>query len=84
MQPEIIVQLIQFGAMGLLAFVIYVGKTVMDYHLSTLRSLIEGNMRLQEKMIDALLVLRSELVNSAKQGFSDERSGTSQKEKPIY
>lgn len=84
MQPEIIVQLIQFGAMGLLAFVIYVGKTVMDYHLTTLRTLIEGNMRLQEKMIDALLVLRSELVNSAKQDFSHERSGASQSEKSIY
>lgn len=81
MSPETMVQLLQFGAMGLLAFMIYVGKSVMDYHLSTLKVLIEGNQRLQEKMIDALLTLRSEFVNGAKRDFSNERSGASQIEK---
>ena len=82
MSPETIVQLLQFGAMGLLAFMIWTGKQIMDSHLATLKILIDGNQRLMERMIDALLELRNEQVKAAKQGFFDERSGASQTKKP--
>lgn len=81
MSPETIVQLLQFGAMGLLAFMIWTGKSIMDSHLATLKILIDGNQRLMERMIDALLELRNEQVKAAQQGFFHERSGASQTKK---
>lgn len=81
MSPETIVQLLQFGAMGLLAFMIWTGKQIMDRHLDTLKTLIDGSQQLMLKLIDVLLAIKSEQVNSAKRDFSNERSGTSQIEK---
>ena len=87
MQPEILVQIIQLGAMGLLGFLLWnimkQGSDILSNDSATLKTLIEGNQRLMEKLIDALLELkrdpgfRSETVNSAKRDFPSERSGTS-------
>lgn len=82
MSPETIVQLLQFGAMGLLAFMIWTGKSIMDSHIATLKILIDGNQKLMERLIGALLELKSEQVNVASsRDFFGERSGASPEKK---
>jgi predicted PurR-regulated permease PerM len=91
MQPEILVQIIQLGAMGLLGFLLWnimkQGQEILTAQSETLKSLIEGNQRLMEKLIDALLRLTNgdseQVVKGAERDFSAERSGTSQKEKSV-
>lgn len=79
MSPEIVVQLLQFGAMGLLAFMIWTGKQIMDSHIATLKTLIDGNQRLMERLIDALLKLRSEQVK----GVSFAQQNAERSEAPL-
>lgn len=59
MQPEILVQLIQLGAMGLLAFVLFnimaQGKQILEAQSQILKSLIEGNQAIMIKLIDLLM-----------------------------
>lgn len=84
MSPETVVQLLQFGAMGLLAFMIWTGKQIMDRHLDTLKTLIDGNQQLMLKLIDVLLAIKSEQVNSAKRDFPVSAAAQAKTENPNY
>lgn len=65
MQPEILVQLIQLGAMGLLAFVLFnimaQGKSILEAQSQTLKSLIEGNQQIMIKLIDLIVTQKAQI-----------------------
>lgn len=70
MQPEVLVQLIQLGAMGLLAVVLYFVMQqqfkLIELLASTLKDIIAQNASLQKAMLQALLDAKDESVVLAK------------------
>lgn len=84
MTPELVVQLVQLGAIGLLAMVLYFimsqGSRFLDSQAAVLKSLIEGNQRLMEKLIDTLLTLEDErsALSKAAMLIDDENASSHQ------
>lgn len=70
MQPEVLVQLIQLGAMGLLGVVLYFVMQqqfkLMSMLADTLKALVAQNSDLQRTMLQALLDAKDESVVLAK------------------
>lgn len=70
MQPEIMVQLIQLGAMGLLGVVLYFVMQqqfkLIEMLAGTLKEVIQINASLQTAMLQALLDAKDESVVMAK------------------
>lgn len=70
MQPEVLVQLIQLGAMGLLGVVLYFVMQqqfkLIEMLAGTLKEVIQINASLQTAMLQALLDAKDESVVMAK------------------
>lgn len=70
MQPEVLVQLIQLGAMGLLGVVLYFVMQqqfkLMAMLADTLKAVVSQNSDLQRSMLAALLEAKKESIEFAK------------------